>query len=387
MKALWIILSVTCPLALSPTVLNAQKTWVVDGARGAGYDFDAISPAIVAAQDGDSIVVRPGTYAFPSFINKGVRLLGQPGAILDLGKPVATPFTITGISAGKTFVLSRFVIVASYAKNGVYRVVGNQGVVSLEDLGCVVGIPYNDAVIVNGCNAVSFARCYIPSGLDILNSNASFDSCVIDAAATKPAVLCQKSNVTFTSTSANSISISYPKANPALQSIGSHIRIANGRGSKWTASAYYWAQNSALEGDAQSSLLLDPLTTLVSTNNANPHSGFGTVGTRRLPSLRVTGTAIGWPHTAEVVAAGTSSYALFVGLAGQPTATMFGDLMIDPATLFHVASGTVPPNGLISFPVSLTNDSRFVGYSIGWQVLGIDGTNQDLTNVAITTLR
>ena len=88
-------------LAATAATADAQKTWIVDAQRGPGYDHAEIAPAIAAASEGDAIVVRAGSYAFPRSVIKAVRILGEPGAILDLG-PLANPFTVSAIGAGKT---------------------------------------------------------------------------------------------------------------------------------------------------------------------------------------------------------------------------------------------------------------------------------------------
>src|SRR5262245_3438747 len=56
------------------------KTWYVGGS---GADFTEIQPAIDAAQDGDVILVRPGTYQ-PFTIEKGV-----------IVRASSTPFAVT----------------------------------------------------------------------------------------------------------------------------------------------------------------------------------------------------------------------------------------------------------------------------------------------------
>ena len=51
--------------------LSAQRTWVVDSARGPGFDFADLQPAFNAARHGDTVIVRKGLYA-PATTNKGL---------------------------------------------------------------------------------------------------------------------------------------------------------------------------------------------------------------------------------------------------------------------------------------------------------------------------
>src|SRR5687768_16182944 len=81
--------------------LDAQRTWNVDEANGVGTDFTDLPPALLAATHGDTILIRKGAYT-PGSTNKGVSLLGEPGAVLrsSLGT-----FRVAGLPRGRTFVM------------------------------------------------------------------------------------------------------------------------------------------------------------------------------------------------------------------------------------------------------------------------------------------
>ncbi len=68
-----------------------SKTWFVGGS---GADYDQIQPAIDAAQDGDVILVRPGTYE-PFVLDKGVIVRSSTAPF-----EVAATVQIVGIPAG-----------------------------------------------------------------------------------------------------------------------------------------------------------------------------------------------------------------------------------------------------------------------------------------------
>ncbi len=90
-------------LLLCTAPLTAQKTWIVDERGGAGHDFKDLPPALAAAADGDSILVRPGWSYTATPISKGVRILGE-------GMPsfYFATLKVTALPAGRTFLLAGF---------------------------------------------------------------------------------------------------------------------------------------------------------------------------------------------------------------------------------------------------------------------------------------
>ena len=69
----------------------AQRVWVVAPTLGPGVDCTAIQPAIDAAADGDTVLVRAGTYKGFAIIAKGLYLHADgPGVSLS----VPSEFTI-----------------------------------------------------------------------------------------------------------------------------------------------------------------------------------------------------------------------------------------------------------------------------------------------------
>ncbi|MCB9880369.1 MAG: hypothetical protein H6834_01155 [Planctomycetes bacterium] len=370
-------------LAVTATTTYAQKTWVVDASRGPGYDHAEIAPAIAAASEGDAIVVRPGSYAIPRSVVKAVRILGEPGAILDLGA-LANPFSVSAIGAGKTFVLAGFRIQASYAQAGYFRVADCLGTVSFEDLTCFAILFNIQSIQVERCNAAFFTRCNITGGLLARDSNITVDSSTISPYGGSATIACERSNATFTASTATGTDGFFRPAGVALESTASTIRLLAGTGS--TYSPGISTQLTAIRGDAGSTLVLDPLVKLLPTGNANPHEGFGSVTTRNVPVLGVVGSTIGGLHRFTLHAQANDVFALFFGLPTHLHAPPFGDLWLEPTTLFHVTSGSVLGN-LAVFTIPATKDVSLRGLPATWQVLNLHRTTIDLTNPAITTMR
>lgn len=69
-------------LSLAPFA-TAADTIVVDDDGGPGVDFTNLPPAIAAADPGDLIVVRAGSYTWIT-LDKGLRILAEPGVTLPL---------------------------------------------------------------------------------------------------------------------------------------------------------------------------------------------------------------------------------------------------------------------------------------------------------------
>jgi hypothetical protein len=53
------------------------KTWIVDAQKGAGADDAEIEPVLQKAKDGDSITLKPGTYAGGFTVDKKIRIAGE----------------------------------------------------------------------------------------------------------------------------------------------------------------------------------------------------------------------------------------------------------------------------------------------------------------------
>ena len=59
--------------------LTGAKTWIVDAEKGAGSDGSEIEPVLRQASDGDTITLKPGTYAGGFVLDKKIRITGEKG--------------------------------------------------------------------------------------------------------------------------------------------------------------------------------------------------------------------------------------------------------------------------------------------------------------------
>ena len=77
-----------------------QTIWIVDAANGPGTNFTDLPPAVAAASNGDTIIVRPGTYSAFNVSGKALTMRGA-GAATTMVSGSTT--TISAVPAGTAF--------------------------------------------------------------------------------------------------------------------------------------------------------------------------------------------------------------------------------------------------------------------------------------------
>lgn len=102
MKALCLSLARRSACLVSLALPAAASTWIVDDDGGVGVNFTDLPPAIAAAQPGDVLLVRAGTYSGFA-CTKALRILGEPGV------HCSGVSTWSGSSSGSVGVLTDFV--------------------------------------------------------------------------------------------------------------------------------------------------------------------------------------------------------------------------------------------------------------------------------------
>ncbi len=157
-------------LGLSP--IFAQSTWVVD-TNGSG-DFLELATAVLSAADGDTILVRPGTYEPVTVDGKGLWIQGQGEVIVATGNPLlpAKPaLRARNLNASQSLSLRglkfhEFSLLAEF-DNRLVTLDDNAGSVVFED--CVFGappgtsFPYSNGIAyplsISDCASVAMQRC------------------------------------------------------------------------------------------------------------------------------------------------------------------------------------------------------------------------------------
>ncbi|MCI0585813.1 MAG: hypothetical protein L0323_03110 [Planctomycetes bacterium] len=91
------------PWAFLPLLL--QQVWVVDDDGGPGVNFTDLPPAIAAAADGDTLLVRAGSYTPFTLSGKGLRILGESSVTTLVAG--GSPTLVTAIPATSVVYIDR----------------------------------------------------------------------------------------------------------------------------------------------------------------------------------------------------------------------------------------------------------------------------------------
>ena len=272
--------------------LSAQgQTWVVDAAAGAGSNFSTLQAAVDAAQDGDRILVRPGSYGSTSIQGKDLVVVAERASGLEvrlgalqvssiaLGQQlVLTGFAIEGAQAGPTSgqLLAQDVALAVsdcggevYVEHCALR--GAPG--ALPSQGAGLGLDGQPAARLTGAFSVQFERCELSGGDGALSTDAcsGAGAPALDALDSRVAL-----HTTTLSGGAGALHGSCPGASCAGTAAGAGVRLAGATTQAYLSSAHMQG------GDA-------------------PHCGGASLSA---PGLVVGGAHIDWIQSSAVGGAG-----------------------------------------------------------------------------------
>lgn len=143
-------------LAVFISASSAAATWIVDSNNGPGTNFTTISAAIIAAQPGDTIIVRAGVYGENVIVNKGVTIVGWNATTYPVTVPTSYAsaiwgtFGITNIPSNERCTVSGLVILRPSPASGItVGILDSAGTIILDR--CVVP---NGGVYVSNCTDV-----------------------------------------------------------------------------------------------------------------------------------------------------------------------------------------------------------------------------------------
>lgn len=156
------LLTLVC--ALGGLAVEARASvWIVDAAGGG--QFTDIQPCIDVAVDGDTILVRTGSYGAFVVPNKALRILAESGASVQTGG-----ITVRTLEAHKDVLLARLHAVATAAPYDGILMRNNAGSIRVEDCVLQSGVPQFEtsqqrygAEIQNSAD-VTFRGCILRGG-------------------------------------------------------------------------------------------------------------------------------------------------------------------------------------------------------------------------------
>lgn len=392
-------------------VLGAQRTWIVDAAGGPGHHFKDLPPAVAAARDGDTLLVRKGAYhGFQT--SKGITILGASGARLvftpGLGKKT-TLVNVSNLPAGRAFVMQGFAldsrpVPATQLSSNRIMLSANAGRVHLEGLqmtgnchSSLTSLCPRGVGIVNS-KAVTLARMSFRGVLVSLSkSHVVFSECTLSgldavilssryisrASGNSPAIIASDATVVIAGGNLRggkgvTGALVSPKSRasaPAIQATRCLLVVGGDGTDVIAAGAPYNGQKPtsamSLEGGT---LWLDPRPKLV------PNPGAPAVAGRHLTRLGrpVTTQATSAPPggTLQITTLGTPGepVVLMLGLGGAVQSTPYGTFWIDLNTFAVLGTTRLGRLGSWSLAVPVPNIPALRGWVVMFQSLGGDGS-------------
>src|SRR5262245_50043518 len=151
-------------LVLAP-LSPAQNVFVVAPAPGPGIFATEIQPAVDASASGDIVLVRAGTYAGFTVDGKGITVVADTNAAVDVSGEVV----VRNVAAGASVVLQ--VRHVTKPLSPALEVTSNAGAVSLEGCTFVANVQSElgpgPTCRVDGCASVTFHGCLLRGGAGV----------------------------------------------------------------------------------------------------------------------------------------------------------------------------------------------------------------------------
>lgn len=395
-------------LALSAATPAQGMTWIVDLANGPGTHFTDLPPAVAAAADGDTIIVRAGSYSgFTT--GKALMVLGEPNAAVQPPPTfwVAAPLVeIAGLGAGKTFVMKGITVTPVTHPVGI-NLVNNFGRVHLERVSSIHGFPSSSqaGLAASDCAAVTVSRGDFAggAGLVAVRSTLSLTDVTLRGANaaprhtnceySSPGAILEASTVYLSRTSATggsglqAIFFNCPKQ-PAVSMSGSTVIVSGDSATALVAGGGFGAAIGAIVAvggqlDVDTNVQLFP-------SGAPPIQSTGTAVTlRRVVSLTAAGAPPGGTVPVDVLSPAGNPAVLFLSLPADPLPTPFGVAFVDVAPGRHVVIPFVPgasERTSLALPVPL--GARWIGWPVALQVAHLDlaTARAELSNPAVVVL-
>ena len=385
-------------LTLSST-LAAQKTWIVDQARGSGYDFVTIQQAVNAAKPGDTVLVRTGSYQGFD-ISKGLRIVGEGRVLVTPRSRFSYAIWARRVPAGQVLSCAKLVTTGAVWFQAITQIQVQDcaGLVTLEHMrttgaSTAFSTIGSHAINATNCKAVTLNHCIVGFGLRAVDSRVAANNTIfrrydsISNPNLKPTIDLVGAQADLAHCIAvGETSSGQSTATPAVVATRSSLVL---RGtSTMIAGAVRGTSAAAVDGDGQSRLVYDPRVRLQPSGNAKAVNGFGSVRRASLPTIVAQGGELGLWIDLQLTSSARDVYILKVGPPIAPIALRpFGDKWTDPRASLVVWAGILGASGSSEARLKVPNDPRLRGLVLGWQGLAGAWPKLGYSNPAITTLR
>lgn len=387
----YLCLALAAGCATAGASLHAQgSTWVVDASAGTGSNFTSIPPAVAAAADGDTILVRAGSYGGFS-TSKGITVLGEPGVTLNTLFTLGPIVEVTGLQQHQRFVLAGINAAVHGVPSGNGIVIRNcTGTVHLDNIGGSSGpiVGTGPALEVHASRHVTATDCDFFGHPGVLAASGSFLTLTDCDATGAPA--CQSLRCTAFDASAGVTvlqsvvqlaqtsvtggrgsfvlpTLSRPPA-PGVLLSGSELLVTGDASTVIRAGDLAGGPPTAAIGSAlgsgPSSVTFNPTVTLLGSQGGAALGGVVTGTQRHVPTVTADGAAPGGLLQITLRTAAQNQVVLLLGPAGRPTRTPLGDFVLDPLATTSLFSGLQPPGGLLSLALAVPANPSLSGLAL-----------------------
>ena len=332
-----------CCSILSSAALAQGRVLVVD--RNGGGQFTDLPAAVAAANPGDVLRVRPGTYT-PFTINKGISILGEPSVVV--GNLFNWQCLVTGVPATETVVLARL----SFFPCDL-RIEHCAGPVLIQDVSVSMGVAVRSGGQVQISGSTLKGLPGFGAGtppLDVANSVVAITDSSLDGGAASGR---GHGWMNFASpgvqTSASSVSLSRCRVTggrgflgglapsfPAVSSQSSTIWLYGTGGEAVQAQGPDAVPGISLSGGA---LVMDQVVPVSGFGGALPIVGTGTVTRTWLPSLQVRSAPPGGSLWTGLFSPVGDLVLQVVSTPMAPLSATTGLLWVDPTRLLVLGVG------------------------------------------------
>lgn len=341
-------------VGLLAVAVQAQ-TFIVDAANGPGTNFTDLVTAIAAVPDGAVLRVRAGTYSQFFVDGKGVTLLGESGAriLCTIG-----PY-VSNLQPQQSFCMRGFVLDPFFGTLGAPGITAqnNQGTVSLDGLGVVVG---THRLTVQHCDHLLVRDCVFTSQVSVTSSNVAFTSCSFSTLnPTLPTVVQQGGRVQFAGCTVLAGSNGLQAAT-CIEMTGGDLRALGG--GTLRSAGLIGTPGLAIGGTGTARI--DPNVTVLA---ATPPFAPGVAATfQAMPNVAATCAPLGGTLTAALHGPIGSIAALSVAFPG-PSLLIPGlpdPLFWDLATAVNQAVGIPAPQQPVTSQIPVPLNAVFVGLEL-----------------------
>jgi hypothetical protein len=358
--------------------LAAQNTIVVDAANGPGASFADIQPAIDAANDGDRILVRAGSYSGFVIDGKGLAILGESGVFIDRmalveirNTTAQQPIALADLSIGAPFLFFT------------HTIENCDGRVTIERTrmgGAATPFRFLD------CADVRITASRADAGALFRNSRATITDSVVlvGPGLTTPhdALVLETSQVQVSRCNVFGQSLFFRAGVSAAIAVdGSSTLFLSGDGSNSVA-AGTGLPKSAILGAGR--VERDPRVPVLGSGGA-PALAVGQDILRHIPSLSATGAPVGGQVEVDLAGLPGAAFGLVLGMPGTPTPLPGLAGTVDIGVVL-IAIGGVMGNGTfhLSLPPALGLNP---GTELTWQAIASDGIGGFALSNSATYLR